>query len=65
MAQINVPFELEPWCEGCVKFEPEVSPWFCSLRPVQLNRSCKYLRTCRVAVAAAQRLSEQGGDADG
>lgn len=67
MPQINVPFELEPWCEGCDQFEVETERIY--LTPFvgdrKIFRSCKYLKQCRAAVASAQRLSEQGGDADG
>lgn len=65
MAKVNVPFDLEPWCEGCPELDPTTGDILVtSLGTVKMPRNCTHLSACRWAVASARKL-DKGGDADG
>lgn len=58
MAVVNVPFDLEPWCEGCDRLE-QVNDVFFMGEQRKTLRVCKHLAICRRAVKSALRpLSE-------
>ena len=66
MPQINVPFDLEPWCEACPHLKMSQSVVLYGLDGCRVSMpSCENLPVCKRAVEAAQILGEKGGDADG
>lgn len=60
MAKVNVPFELEPWCEGCSKMH--ITKSYAGF-PFATEYTCSNIRFCR-QVAARVRQLDKGGDAD-